>query len=618
MATAKMELHLSLRDKLNMGLNAAKDKVNKSVGAMQSKLNGLRGTAAKSLGEIGNEVPQVGRVMSLLANPLAGATAGVLALGGAIAYSTDKALDWHKGMAEINVTAELSKDKLKGLSDKLLDIGGRNVAPLEEVPKAFQRIISAGLSVNDSLAALEPTLRAAKAGFSDIETVASAAISVMSSSGEEVNKVYDILFATVKSGNAEFKDIATYLPKIIPLAKNVGFALDETAGAYAALTTKLSAEQSSTALEGIMRSVSDSKVVGKFKKIGVDIFDFKTGKVKPILEIMKQLKREMTGLTDKQRMEKLGSLGLDQASSVGFSTLIQDFDGLKTAIDASVNSLGAMEKAYSDSMTATEKWEVFKNWTLTWVIKFGELFLPMVDAIGQALLDMNKYFLDLYKSSDEFRMGIDAIVWVFKELWRVVEIFGETLAVIIYGAYKLIEWLIMGIGWLIIKIKEIPGAWDGFILKVKPFLIWMKEFLLSIGAIMSDVFSGNFVDAGKKIANFKMPSLKDITAKVNLEAKTKLTSKAKEKVEIKEKKKEDADLVKDKKTTTPANPASPTNDAKVISGGGQAKNLTINIGSFIETMNTKNEEFNKMNPQELKSAMIEMFMGMLRSGELGF
>ncbi|WP_407512895.1 hypothetical protein, partial [Elizabethkingia miricola] len=68
----------------------------------------------------------------------------------------------------------------------LLDVGARNVAPLEEIPKAFGRIISAGLDVNQSMQALEPTLRAAKAGFTDIETVASAGIATMMSSGKDI------------------------------------------------------------------------------------------------------------------------------------------------------------------------------------------------------------------------------------------------------------------------------------------------------------------------------------------------------------------------------------------------------------------------------------------------
>lgn len=601
-----MELHISLREKLNMGLNSAKNKVNKAVNQMQGKLNSLRSSGAKMLSSLGGEIPQLGEALALLANPLALTVAGIGAVGAAIGYATKQANAWWESMAQINVTAELSRDKLKKLSDKLLEIGSRNVAPLEEIPKAFNRIISAGLSVNQSMEALEPTLRAAKAGFSDIETVASAAISVMSSSGEKVNRVYDILFATVKSGNAEFKDIANYLPKIIPLAKNVGFALDETAGAYAALTTKLSAEQSSTALEGIMRSLSNTKVVGQFKKIGIDVFDVKTGKIKPILDIMKQLDKQMAGLTDNQRMKKMASLGLDQSSAVGFGTLIQDIKGLEKAIDASANSQGALGKAYQDSLTPMESWKIIWNQIQVYIIKFGELFLPIMTAAGNKVLELINYFKNLYNDSVIFRDIIAGLGTYFEWTFKIATFGIRTVwnyLKILTGAFV---WLFTTVWNGIKAITGFKGSFTDLYLRVKPILIWIKEIMGQIADIMYDLFTLNFSGAVEKIKNFKFPNLKEITAKVMLDAK----------------KPSDTDLVDEPNGAPggipPVAPASPVDDSKVISGGGQAKNLTINIGSMVENLSTRSEEFNKMNPQELERAMTELLMRVIRSGELAF
>jgi TP901 family phage tail tape measure protein len=607
MATARMELHLSLRERLAMGLNGARNRVNTAVNQMQGRLNSLRSSGSRALGALGAEIPQLGEALSLLANPLALTVAGVAAVGAAIAYATKRANAWWESMAQINVTAELSREKLRRLSDKLLEIGSRNVAPLEEIPKAFNRIISAGLSVNKSMEALEPTLRAAKAGFSDIETVASAAISVMSSSGEKVNKVYDILFTTVKSGNAEFKDIANYLPKIIPLAKNVGFALDETAGAYASLTTKLSAEQSSTALEGIMRSLSNTKVVGQFKKIGIDVFDIKTGKVKPILDIMKQLERQMAGLTDNQRMKKMASLGLDQSSAVGFGTLIQDIKGLESAIDASKNSQGALGKAYQDSLTPMESWKIVWNQIQVWIVKFGELFLPIMTNAGQKVLDLVGYFKNLWNESVIFRDYISylgtILEWVFYIATAGMRAAWNGLKLVVGGFISLFQTIWQGIK----AVTGFKGSFTDLYLKVKPILIWMKELLGQIAGIMYDIFTLNFAGAVDRIKNFKFPNLKEITAKVMLDAK----------------RPSDTELVDEPDEpqeggTLAVTPASPVDDAKTISGGGQAKNLTVNIGSLVENLSTKSEEFNKMNPQELERAMIELFMRVLRSGELAF
>ena len=213
---AKLRLFIDLKENLNKGLDAAHQKISKSMGNMQTKLNNFKAKNIEAFEAITSRVPGAGGAIGLLANPYALAATAAMSFIAVSAKATNMSNQWHTQMAEINVTAELTKKELSGLSDKILEIGSRNVAPLEEVPKAFNRIISAGLSVNDSLATLEPTLRAAKAGFTDIETVASAGVSVMMSSGENATKVYDVLFQTVKEGNAEFSDIAQYLPKVIP------------------------------------------------------------------------------------------------------------------------------------------------------------------------------------------------------------------------------------------------------------------------------------------------------------------------------------------------------------------------------------------------------------------
>jgi len=409
-ATSKLMMLIDMSNKMfNSKLAEVQNKWSQSVGKMQAKYKNF-------IDEVGG-----GDMLEKLKTP-----AKILAVAGAatfafLAKSTSMANDWHTKMAEINVTAELSKDQLQGLSDKLLNIGANNVAPLEEVPKAFGRIISAGLDVNQSLKALEPTMRAAKAGFTDIETVASAGIATMMSSGKDINKVYDVLFETVKEGNAEFKDIARYLPKVIPLARSIGYELEATAGAYASLTTKLSAEQSSTALEGIMRTLANADVaMGKidsktgkyasgFRSVGINIFDT-AGKIRPLIDIVKDLNKTFDGLTNEQRIAKLSKLGFDQATSVGFGTLMQDVEGLEKATRATSFAQGSLNKAYMDSLTPMEQWALIQNNIKASMVKLGERILPYVTAA-------------LEKAAPLFR-------WLFQNIDTLIPVVGTFIGVL--------------------------------------------------------------------------------------------------------------------------------------------------------------------------------------------
>lgn len=620
---AKLQLLIDIKDKLNVGLNAARRKVDRAVGGMQTRLNSLRTGTLNAFSAIRDQVPGVGSALGMLANPYAAVAAAAMLAIGAITKCTLAANDWHKQMAEINVTAELSKDKLGKLSDKLLEIGGRNATQLEEVPKAFSRIISAGLSVNDSLATLEPTLRTAKAYFTDIETVASAGTSVMMSTGYEATRVYDILSETVKEGNAEFRDIAQYLPKVIPLAKNVGYELEEVAGAYAMLTGRLSAEQSTTALQGVMRALSSQRVaigqidkatgkyVSGFKSIGIDVFDPTTKKIKPIIDIITELDQKMQGLSDKDRMIQFDKIGLDQMGSIGLSSLMQDIPALQKALDATGNSFGSMEKAYTDSLTPFESWSIIQNKINVEMIKIGELFLPIVSAIGNKILEIIDYWKNLYNTSQMFRDVISGVGTVLKWVFN-LSIMGYKF--VINGLqliYKAISYVVVKIGDWIAKVAGIKGGFNELYNAIRPYLIWVKEMLESIGSLLYDVFTLNVQSAYEKIKNFKLPELDEI----------------KQRVVIKPEVDDDGDF---SGVPTGGNPttgglipgdagASAIADgARSIKGGSQTKNITINIDSFIKGFTPTHQSFNGLSDSEFERKMTEIFLRVIRSAETAY
>ncbi|MEL3904458.1 MAG: phage tail tape measure protein [Treponemataceae bacterium] len=599
---AKLRLFIDLKENINKGLDAANKKISKVTGNMQTKLNNFKAKNIEAFEAISSRVPGASSAIGLLANPYALAAAAAMSFIAVGAKATTMANQWHTQMAEINVTAELTKEGLSGLSDKLLEIGSRNVAPLEEVPKAFNRIISAGLSVNDSLQTLEPTLRAAKAGFTDIETVASAAVSTMMSSGENAIKVYDILFETVKEGNAEFKDIAQYLPKIIPLARNVGFSLDEVAGAYASLTGKLSPEKAATSMEGIMRALSNNDVVKRFEAMKIQIFDNDTQQVRPILDIMKDVDKQMSGLTDKQRMLKFDQLGLDQMGSLGFSTLTQDVTGLEKAINATVNSQGALDKAYKDSLTPMESWKIIQNQLKVEMIKLGELFLPLVSKAGEGILGIINYFKNLYKESALFRDILSFIGNLFEWAFKIAIIPIKAVINYIKLAWGAIIDVAKALNVWFEKITGIKGGFMNLYTHIRPYLIWIKEMASSIGNIMYDIATLNFKGAKDKIGNFKLPDIGDIKAKIKVE--TEQSESADESSGV---------------TPSPENSFTPTpnpaDNVRTVSSGSQTKNITVNIDSFIKGFTPTHQSVNGMSKDELERWMTEMFMRVVRSAE---
>ncbi|AYZ12898.1 phage tail tape measure protein [Chryseobacterium arthrosphaerae] len=664
MATTKLMMLVDLSAKLfNNGLQRLQNRWNQGVDNMKRKYQSLI-----------DMVPGLDGALDKLKNPSVVFGAAFMAAFGFLSQATKMANDWEVKMAEINVTAGLSKKELRGLSDQLLDVGARNSSNLDEVPKAFTRIISAGLDVDQSLKALEPTMRAAKAGFTDVETVAGAGIATMMSSGKEINKVYDVLFETVKEGNAEFKDIARYLPKVIPLARSIGYELESTAGAYASLTTKLSAEQSSTALEGIMRTLSNAdvamgktdsktgKYISGFRSLGINVFDA-TGKIRPLIDIVAEINKQMDGLTDEQKVKKLSKLGFDQATALGFGTLAQDIEGLKKATIATSTAQGSLDQAYIDSLTPMEQYDVIQNNIKASMIKLGQAALPYLTA---GLEKVAPLFQWMYQNVDSLipvflaftaTLGILTVAtWAWNSAlfanpvtWIILGI-SALVAVIALAIAKYDEWgatllLFMGpIGRVISALKGIYDHWDsikkafndggiiagleriGIVLldviiqPIEQLLKLMSHLPGSLGRAAKDMQGTvrkfredlDLVDTSKEVLDKKRPEYLDA-----MKAHTEKVFNPKKPIDPTSLYGTEGGAFKD--------PGVPDKDKKkklkdgvnkVTGEAKQVRNITITIGSLNSGgINVKNDEFRGMTKQDVEDWFNNGMMRILRNVE---
>lgn len=390
---AKIQLLLELKNKLQRGMNVAKKYISDNVKEMKSKLSSLKNDHIEAFKSMRDEIPLFGRAMDILGNPYIRMIVGLTALVGVYMKASAMASQWDKSMAKANVTANLSKPELKALSDQILEIGARNATDLMQVPEAFNKIISAGLDVKTSLDTLEPTLQAAKAGFTDVETTAKAAVSVMNSSGiMDANRVYDILFATLNKGNAEFADIAQYLPKIIPMARQAGLSLEQVAGAYAYLTAQgMSAENSATSLQNVFKALSDQQIIfgTNTKKglqgLGIQVFDA-TGKMKPLLDIITQLRDKTAGMSDAKKVSFFDQIGFDMEAGTAIASMTQDVNKLKDIIDFTTNSTGQLKQAMENAKTSGDSWVIMGNQLNKTMIQIGQPVNETFAKLGEVLL----------------------------------------------------------------------------------------------------------------------------------------------------------------------------------------------------------------------------------------
>lgn len=350
---------------------------------MKTKTKDLTDTVRSGFSQAVSEIPALDRAIQMLKNPYVLATAAAVAFMAAGGQAVGQAATWEAAIAKANVTAQLSGEELNRLDQRIRTMAGNSSVEFNMVPEAFNRILSGVGDVEKSLKILDPTLKAAKASFTDVNVVATAATNVMNSvKNATPEQVFDVLFATMNRGNAEFKDIANYLPKILPFSNNLGLSLQETAGAYALFTAKgQSAEASATGLQNAFRALANVERINAFKAMGVQIFGL-DGKMRPITAIVDDLSGKLTGLTDAQRINKLASLGLDAEAASAFSIMAANASDLKDFIDSTTNSVGALDQAVQDSKNTLADWQEVKNLiTASIVMPIGDLLLPAVQSI---------------------------------------------------------------------------------------------------------------------------------------------------------------------------------------------------------------------------------------------
>ncbi len=424
-------------------LEKAFGKVDTAASSAGKKVSGLDKLKGSLMG-LTDSVPGI----AALANPVGLAAAGVVAVGAAAVYATNKAMAFEAGMAKANGTLQKSPEELAKIRNQLLDLGRNSTTELGQIPDAYNQIVSGVGDAKLAMDIMKASLKGAEAGFADINRVGNAAVNVLNSVGSantNANEVMDVLFATVNKGKGEFQDFANYLPKVIPASNNLGISFKETAGAFAFLTANgLSAEQSTTALQNAMKALGTGRVRDNMKGLGVEVFDAK-GKIRSLTDVSSDLNKKLNGLTDKQRTKVLESMGFDQEASLAFSKFAQQPKLLKESIDATVNSQGAMQKTLNASANPMHTMKKLGNQFEGVMTKLGYAILPTVSRVLGGTLNFVDRMIsgvqNLWNNSIIFRGVIQGLLLPFKALWFMAETAYTLIGSVFTGIGKGISWV---------------------------------------------------------------------------------------------------------------------------------------------------------------------------------
>lgn len=326
-------------EKITIVVNA-KDKASRVLGRITGAIGGLAALGATAA--------------------FAAIGTGIAAIGAGLVASVTKAADFEAAMDRVvaltgltGTAAEEANTKLSSLSKEL---GATTAFTAKEAAEGMQFLAMAGFEVNDIAAAMPGLLSTASAGQLDLATTSDIVSNVLGGFGieaTETGRVADVLTKTFTSSNTSLTSLGDSLKFAAPIARNMGFSIEETAAAVGKMgDSGIQGTLAGTAIRGAFLALAgpSDKAAGLMKELGIEVSD-SAGNMFGMEQILANVNNGLAGLSEQQRNAALKTLVGKNAIS-GFSVLLQSMaDGsLPKLTEELRNSGGAAEEVATQQL----------------------------------------------------------------------------------------------------------------------------------------------------------------------------------------------------------------------------------------------------------------------------
>lgn len=302
----------------------------------------------------------------------------------------------------------------KALEMQVRALGQTTVFTASEVGDGLQQLGMAGLSANEALVALKPSLQLANLANVSMARAADISTNVLMTFGmeaKELQGVVDLMATAVNNSNADIEQLANSLSYAGPAAKTAGFSIQETTAAIETMANSgIKGSRSGSALRRMFTSLLNPTKKGSevIQKYGLDILDAE-GNTRSLSNIINQMSKAFKDLPGPERLAAITNLvGVYASSAV--TGLVDNTSKFNEFAEQNQNVGGAgdrMEKIISDNLKFDWK-EMLSSLEEVQLQAFSQLDMRLREATA----GMSKYVLDLmepYKEGTDIT-GLDRIL----------------------------------------------------------------------------------------------------------------------------------------------------------------------------------------------------------------
>lgn len=359
-----------------------------------------------------------------------GLTKGLtLPLAGVGTAAVKTASDFEKQMSAVQAISQSTGSEFDALRDTAIELGGSTSFSASEVASAMTEMAKAGWDSSQIIDGMGGVLDAAAASGEDLASVGTIVADALTSFGLEAGestRVADLLTQAANSGTIGINDLAESYKYIAPIAKTMGFSIEDVTTSITALSTAgIKGSQAGTALRGMLsRMVNPTEEVGAvMSELGIDIADSE-GNFYSLDEILSQMRGTFKTLTPEQQayyasilagQEGVSSLtallGMSQEEYDKISASMENADGVakETAETMQDNLAGAVEQLGGALESAA--------------IVIGERLIPYIRQLADWITGLVEKFNGLSESQQDmivkiglFAAAIGPVLLIFSKV----------------------------------------------------------------------------------------------------------------------------------------------------------------------------------------------------------
>lgn len=358
----------------------------KTITTVEKDLQSVGNTADKTgglFGKFGNDVKK-GISMGFGLSTVGMVTGAITMLKDFAINAVQTGIEFEQSMANVKAISGATGEEFEKLSGFARELGATTMMSASESADAMGFLAMAGWKTTEIMAGLPAILDLTVASGREFATVADIVSDNLTAFGltaSDATMYSDALAYAMSNANVNMDTLGESLKYIAPVATSAGFSMQETVGAVMMLgDAGIKGSQAGTTLRSVMLNLTgaNAKATQTLKDLGVKIFD-NEGKTRKLADIMRDLDKATSGMTDAQKAQILTTIAGKTAVSGLSAMMAQGADKLAEYTTGIHGSAGATERmAETMGNTTQGKIKLFTS-------ALDELKIQVTEAVKPAL-----------------------------------------------------------------------------------------------------------------------------------------------------------------------------------------------------------------------------------------